>query len=396
MEPVTIVLLVVNAVLVLAVGYLVKLARRGGGGSADVEARLERLSDRINETLRTSALDTQTRLGQAFDGLKTAVNTDLATGRKESADTLGRVTRALEERFEKLQASNEERLERIQTRVQAGLDATIEKSQTAFSSMTERLGDLKATSARIAEFSKDLSELQKIFKSPKLRGATGEFSLENMLAQLLPAEHYDMQYTIAPGCVADAVIHLKGVKLCIDAKFPMEDFQRMTDAELSDADRKRTAREFERNVSKKVDSIAEKYIVPGVTLDYAFMFVPAEAVYYEIIQNTDLHRHALDRRVLPVSPNSFFAYLQSIAIGFRGMKIEESARHMEQIILQMKKDFDRFKDDFATLGRHLSNARSKFEDAQGDVNRFDTTIGSLQVGELESPPAAALPEGGEE
>jgi DNA recombination protein RmuC len=228
-----------------------------------------------------------------------------------------------------------------------------------------------------------------------MRGGLGEYFLGDLLGQILPAKHFTTQHTFKTGNTVDAVIRLGGKLVPVDSKFPLENFRRVVEAK-SDDERRASKKKFVSDVKKHVDAIAGKYILPDEdTYDFALMYVPAENVYYEIIVKDEggdgengLTEYALKRRVIPVSPNSFYAYLQAIILGLRGFEIEENARLIMQNLARLQGDFGRFREDFELLGKHLSNTRTKFEDAEKRLTRFQDKLGS--VSEAEKP--AQIPE----
>ncbi len=341
--------------------------------AADLAAVREDTRGKVDERLSQFGGEQQRLLGQLRDSLQA----DLATGRRE----LSEATVRLAQRFEALQASNEARLNDIRGEVERRLTESIEKNFSAFKGVAEQLGNLRVTNERILEFSRDLDRLSSILESPKLRGNLGEFGLENMLRQVVPGEHFELQAQLGAERV-DALIRLKDGNLCVDSKFPLENYERLMDPALTEDERNRARKQFAVDVRRHVDAIQRKYIVPRLTLDFALMYVPAEAVYYEMVTNPELRAYALERRVIPVSPNTFYAMLQALAIGFRCLKIADESRHIEQILLTLKKQFDIFKDHFRLVGRHLDNARTQFASADSDVQRFDATIGGLHLGRL--------------
>lgn len=248
------------------------------------------------------------------------------------------------------------------------------------------LGRMETQTKNIEEVGKDISRLNDILKAPKLRGALGELFLGDLLAQVLPRDRYVIQHKFKNGQTVDAVIKSSQGLICIDSKFPLENFSKLL--QLKDEDEKKNARKlFLSDVKKHVDAIAQKYILPDEdTLDFAMMYVPAENVYYEIILKSDpderdLLMYAQDKRVFPVSPNSFYAYLQTIAIGFKGMQMQEGIRAVLDNIARLKGDFKKFGEDFALVGRHLSNARGSYESAEKRAVRLGEKLDSLELEE---------------
>jgi DNA recombination protein RmuC len=260
--------------------------------------------------------------------------------------------------------------------------------------ITERLGDLKSSSDRVLQFTKSLDDFQRMLQSPKLRGDFGEFALEQMLANLLPAESYACQVSFA-GVRVDAVIHTPHGDLCVDSKFPLDNFRRALDAAEGPV-RETALKAFAADVKSRIDEIASRYVAPPATLDMALMFVPAENVYYELLLRPEVMAYGRERRVIPVSPNTMYAYLQALAVGFRGLKIHQEARRVEQLLADLRERFDRFYDHFQKVGRHLDNAQTQYQGALRDVDRFQAQLQGLRVGRLDELEDAGAPVEGPE
>jgi DNA recombination protein RmuC len=243
------------------------------------------------------------------------------------------------------------------------------------------------------EVGKNIASLSDILRAPKFRGGIGELLLGDLLSQILSPEHYKLQYSFSSGDRVDAVIILKVGMVPVDAKFPLESFQRII-ASSEDEYQKKHKREFTRAVKGHIDSIAQKYILPDEgTFDFALMYIPAENVYYETIikdeglgEEKSLLNYALEKRVIPVSPNSFYAYLQAIALGLKGLQIDKKAQEIMQYLARIRGDFDRFKDEYTTLGGHIERTRKKYDDASKSLDRFeDKLIGARDPSRLLTP-----------
>lgn len=256
--------------------------------------------------------------------------------------------------------------------------------------VTKTLGDLKATNGRILEQSRSLDEFQRMLQSPKLRGDFGEFTLEQMLRDLLPSEHYECQASIGTGRV-DALIRTPYGGLCIDCKFPLDNFRRGLQ-QTDEPSREAAMKQFYSDVRARIKEIADRYVLPPQTLDVAFMFVPSENVYYEVISRPEILTYGRQYHVVPVSPNTMYAYIQALAVGFRGMKIQEEAKRVQEMLAQLSTRFDKFQDHFTMVGKHLDNAKNQFERAMRDVERFDATLQGAKIGRLEEvqPPFAEI------
>jgi DNA recombination protein RmuC len=247
-----------------------------------------------------------------------------------------------------------------------------------------KLGQLHQATNRVVEISKDISSLQDILRPPKLRGGFGELMLNDLLRQTIPHDHYTFQYQFKGGERVDAIITLGERLVPIDAKFPLENFKKYIESD--DEDTKRRARkEFINNVKKHIDTIATKYIRPAEqTFDFALMYIPAENVYYETIIKDDsggegISDYAMKKKVIPVSPNTFYSYLQTILLGLRGMRIEERVEEVLKHLQALRGDFGRFGEDFDTLGKHLRNGLQKYDDAGKDLDKFSARLERIET-----------------
>jgi DNA recombination protein RmuC len=268
----------------------------------------------------------------------------------------------------------------------------------------QQLGQLEKSSQRMLEVGTDIAQLQEILQPPKLRGALGELFLGDLLAQVLPASHFALQHHFKGGEIVDAVVTLRAGMVPIDAKFPLDNFKRVLAAENDDG-RRAARRAFARDVKGHIDAIATKYIrMDEGTFDFALMYIPAENVYYETIIKDELlegdmvlFNYALKRRVIPVSPNSFYAYLQTIVLGLKGMQVEEQSREIIGHLSRLRREFDTFSDAFRLVGQHLDNSTKKFTEAQKRLGKMESKIeqidGLAQGLKVEgTPEPPALPE----
>ena len=270
-----------------------------------------------------------------------------------------------------------------------------ESATLLFGDVQRSLGELDQRTREIHEVGRNISGLQELLSAPKPRGGLGELLLERLLADTLPRDHYTMQHSFSNGKTVDAVIRLSGYLVPIDSKFPLEDFERMIAAETEEEQRS-LRRRFSRTIKGHIDNVSQ-YILPDEdTFDFAFMYIPAENIYYEAILRdesytggNDLCSYFLKKRVIPVSPNSFYAYLQAIVLGLKGLQIEKRAGQISGHLERLKHDLDDFQRDYGILGRHISEARQKYETAGSKLNRFSDRL------QLAGETAAERPEGEE-
>lgn len=244
-----------------------------------------------------------------------------------------------------------------------------------------RLGQLGEANEKIFAVGKDLVALEQILRHPKMRGGFGEHLLEMLLSEMLPRDCFELQYTFKTNDKVDAVIKLGEQLICIDSKFPLENFRRMMEA-TEEKNKSLAKRTFSGDVKKHIDSISKKYILPEEsTLDFAFMYIPAENVYYEVIvrddQNSEaesLHRYALSKRVIPVSPNSFYAYLGALMIALKGQKVQKDFLHMTTFLRQMVTDLEKFRSEFEKMGFHLGHLSSSYQTAEKRLGRVEDRL----------------------
>lgn len=251
------------------------------------------------------------------------------------------------------------------------------------SDVSGKLGELTVASERIFEVGKDISSLQEILQSPKLRGGFGELMLENLLGQMLPQKNYTLQYRFKSGEIVDAVIRINRL-VAVDAKFPLENFKRLW--KLDEKEKASTLKQFMRDVKKHIDAIAEKYIRPDEgTYDFALMYIPAENVYYEIVLKEEtggdqetLNDYALKQRVFPVSPNTFYTHLTIIVQGLKGMQIEQRAGEIIDLLAKIHQDFTRFRKEFDNLGKNIRWAYQNYESAGRHLDKLDDKLANIE------------------
>ena len=255
------------------------------------------------------------------------------------------------------------------------VDRRLENASQTTNRIHERLGEVDKATTQMLERAKELGRLEQALRPPKARGGFGELLLENLLRDRLPPSAYQMQYTFDSGERVDAIVRVDRV-IPVDSKFPLDNYSRLVEAE-NDDERTLAEKQFARDVKMHIDAIAAKYIRPDEgTYDFAFMYIPVEAVYYELAcgKTGALLSYAHSRRVFPVSPTTFTAYLQVIALGLRGMQIEQHAQEVMAYVAELQRDFERFGDDFDKVGTHISHAQSKYHEAAKRLDRFETKL----------------------
>lgn len=243
----------------------------------------------------------------------------------------------------------------------------------------ETLGDVRRATTTVAEQAREFSSLQDLLRAPKARGGLGEAMLEELLRQVLPPGSYATQHRFTSGVVVDAVVRAGGKIACVDAKFPLANFRRMCDA-TEDRERSGAEQAFAADIAKHIDDISRRYIVPDEgTFDFAVMYVPAEGVYAEVLRlshgRRPLYETAIEKRVIPMSPLTMYAYLTTVLFGLKCLSIGANAEAILGFCGRLQQDMERFAAEYGTLGRHVANAQSKYE--EGRV-RFERLRGRLE------------------
>lgn len=247
--------------------------------------------------------------------------------------------------------------------------------QTNTKQLNERLdtaarviGDLKKNLGEMSEVGKGIRSLQEFLQSPKLRGNIGEQVLTDMIGQSFPKNSFHLQYSFRSGVKVDAVLKTDAGLLCIDSKFPMENFTIMHKGE-TEAVRNQGRRDFITDVKKHVGDISRKYILPEEgTMDFALMYIPSESVYYEICNMNDLMEYARKLRVYPVSPNTLYAQLQVLLLSFQGKELEQKSKMVFQLLRAIQKDYGKVEENLGVLGRHVNNAYNSMSTVSSSFN----------------------------
>ncbi|MGH7245797.1 MAG: DNA recombination protein RmuC [Candidatus Levyibacteriota bacterium] len=228
----------------------------------------------------------------------------------------------------------------------------------------EVIRDVNKEVGKMSEIGRNMQELQDFLKSPKLRGNIGEHILKDLISQIFPKNTFHLQYQFRSGDKVDAAIKTDAGILPIDAKFPMENFQRMVKAKTEE-EKKLYEKEFSKDVKKHIDAIAKKYILPDEgTMDFALMYVPSEAVFYEIVNMDDIVEYAKGERIYIVSPSTLYAHLQAILLSFEGKRIANSSREIFQLLKALQIDYGKTSEALDILGKHVGNASNQFTNVQ--------------------------------
>jgi DNA recombination protein RmuC len=292
----------------------------------------------------------------------------------------------LQQQLEALKTAQDKTSEHLHKSLQTGqtsLNQNLLSSQKVLSQLGTQIGGLQKSSEHMLKLGDDVRRLQDILQHPKMRGQIGEWSLENLLSQVLPQESFNLQYTFKDGKIVDALVKLDEFNVPLDSKFPLPAFEAMVKAE-SDDEKSKLRKQFQKDVTTHVDKIASSYIRPAEgTLDFAIMYIPAENVYYETIVNyksdtKNILQYALDKKVIPVSPNLLYAYLMTVVMGLHGLQIEKQAAEIRQNLNRLNSSFAEFVSNWDVLGKHLKNAYGQYDEGQKKLDRFGMNLNQIQ------------------
>ena len=266
------------------------------------------------------------------------------------------------------------------------LNERLDKAAIAIKDVNKGVGEM-------SEIGRNMRELQEFLKSPKLRGNIGEEVLKDLISQIFPKNSFHLQYQFKSGERVDAALKTDAGILPIDSKFPMENFQKMVKAKETQ-DKETFKKEFIRDVKKHIDTIAKKYILPEEgTMDFCFMYIPSETVFYEVADMTELMGYARSQRVYVVSPTTLYAHLQMILLSFEGKKIETRSKEVFALLRALKVDYQKVNNGLSVLGRHITNASSQFTNVSSSFEKMGSKLDTTKS--LEKENQEKLSKGGE-
>jgi DNA recombination protein RmuC len=365
------IILIILAVLVVVLLFLF-LKRQQTPSSADKDQSMLLVQQQV-ESVRSD-------VRQSLQQISEAMNSQLAMVASQIQSQTTNVGSRLQQVAENVNQQLNTVTQQIQSQT-SNVGDRLDNAARVIGEVQKNLGELGQATKEIKELGQSVSKLEELLSAPKLRGGLGEYLLEDLLKQVLPAGHYEMQYRFRNGQAVDAVIKTSDRLVSVDSKFPLENFKKLASS-ATEAEKKSYQKVFVNDVKKHIDAIATKYILPDEgTFPFALMYIPSENIYYEIIIKDDglaegagAYNYAIERKVIPVSPNSFYAYLQVIALGLRGMYIEHSAKEILGNISRLQGDIGKVREVFDTLGTHIENSRKKYEEADKKLSHFEAKL----------------------
>ena len=290
-----------------------------------------------------------------------------------SSDT----SKTLNENFAQLNERVSQNLDRINLRVEERLNEGFEKTNRTFINILERLSKIDEAQKKIDSLSTNIISLQDILTDKKSRGTFGEVQLNHILSVVFGEKNdklYELQKKLENSMIADAVLYIPEPvgMLCIDSKFPLENYQRMIDMNNTDSERKQFARDFKSNVKKHINDISSKYIIGGQTSDQAIMFIPAEAIFAEInAYHQDLLDYAGEKKVWITSPTTLMSVLSTVQVVLRNLEREKYAGIIHEELNKLGKEFKLYKDRWESLAKNIKRVSE-------DVDRINITSNKIE------------------
>lgn len=370
METLIVLLLFLLVVGIGAVIFLILQKKDSGADNEKTAAMMERL----------------TQLGEQNRELRQMMDAKLTETHRANQDQFGKTAGIMQN---------------VTAQTQKAMADIHSQSQKIVQEVTEKLTKLDETNRQVVNFSSQLQNLQDILKNPKQRGVLGEYYLEETLRNVLPPNSYQMQYGFKNGDIVDAVVFVKDKIIPVDSKFSLENYEKILNCR-DKAEREKLEKMFKQDLKNRIDETS-KYVKPAEgTMDFAFMFIPSEAIYYDLLVNKvgavqvntrDLIEYAFrDRHVIIVSPTSFLAYLQTVLQGLKALQIEESAKMIKINVEKLGRHLLSYEDLLKKMGsslgvtvNHFNNAYQEFRKVDKDVITITGEGASVEPMSLERP-----------
>jgi len=305
--------------------------------------------------------------------------------RKEVQESGGKNRQEMQVRLDKIT----EEITKHQRTTNDNLQKQFSQSARIITEVTEKLGKIEGTNKQVLGFAEQMKSLEKILQNPKQRGVLGEYFLDALLGNVLQPNQYKMQYKFESGEIVDAAIFFRDTIIPVDAKFSLEKYNRMVQTTDKDM-REQLEKDFKGDIKNRIDETA-KYIRPHEgTTEFAFMFIPAEGIYYDLliynvgtvnINTRDLVEYAFSKHVIIVSPTSFYAYLETVLQGLKALKIEESVKDIKNRIYKLNDHLKAYQEYMIKLGNNLGTTVNMYNSASKEFKKIDKDVIKISDGE---------------
>lgn len=369
-------LLLIVAVIAIVINVIVLVmyvTRRGKSGSLSPEEIAKNLEAEARQ------LEASAQTAKSINETKQALETSMQL----MMQNINELSRGVDQKITGMERAVGDKLNFSAKEMHETIHRQTSESQRVLRDVTEQLTKLDETNRQVVSFSDQLRSLQDILKNPKQRGILGEYYLETLLKNVLPPGQFEMQYKFKDGTIVDAVVFVKDRVIPIDSKFSLENYNRLSEAK-DPVLKEQLEKQFRNDLKARIDETS-KYIKPNEgTLDFAFMFIPHEAIYYDLliaqvgsvkVSTRDLIEYAFnEKHVIIVSPTSFLAYLQTVLQGLKALQIEESAKEIRERVGELGKHIVNFEDHMQSLGKALGTTVGKFNTAHKELKKVDKDI----------------------
>jgi len=375
----------------LAVALFLKVSGIERNQGAPLEEKHRVMLRDLHEGLAKQSDRVGAALGDSSERLRAVVADELQQTRDRLHQLQLSLGAHLSETTDKLNAKIDQRLEQISGKVGERLDEGFKKTNETFVNVMQRLATIDEAQKKIETLTGSVVSLQELLGNKQSRGAFGEVQLEALVRNVLPPAAFEMQYTLSNGARVDCVLRLPEPTglVCVDSKFPLENYHRMIAPGANDVERAAAQRQFRADVRKHVDDIAKKYILPNETSDGAVMFIPAEAVFAEIhAYHTEVVDYANSRRVWIVSPTTLMAVLNTARAVLKDVETRKQIHVIKEALSRLGQDFGRFEERMKKLADHIRQAHQDAEDVQVSSRKITQQFQRIEAAELEPPDAA--------
>jgi DNA recombination protein RmuC len=344
------------------------------------------LREQLNAALGNHQTRFEQRQGDAIKALQETLQSGMQATLKQVTDALSRSSEEVGKRVETLTKNTDDRLKEISGQVDRRLTEGFEKTTATFADVVKRLALIDEAQKKITELSQDVVSLQEVLSDKRSRGAFGEVQLNSLVRNILPESSFALQFKLSNDKIVDCMLFLPRPtgNVAIDAKFPLEAYQRMTDLAMSETERKSAERQFKGDIRKHIQDISEKYIIRGETADGAVMFIPAEAVFAEIqAHHMDLVQESHRQRVWMVSPTTFMAILNTARAVIKDEATREQVHIIQAHLGELAKDFTRFQDRMDKLSTHINQAKDDVDKVHVSATKITKRFEKIESVELE-------------
>ncbi|MDR1012281.1 MAG: DNA recombination protein RmuC [Coxiellaceae bacterium] len=321
----------------------------------------------------------------SFRTITESLQSNLNDARIQITTSLNNHSSELNQRIEKLTETTNKKLLEITNQVDRRLSEGFEKTATTFTDVIKRLALIDNAQKKITELSDNIIDLQEILTDKRARGAFGEFQLSALLRNILPTENFALQHTLTNNRRVDCILFLPEPtgNIPIDAKFPLESYQKLANPYLSEIERKVAQQQFRLDIRKHIQDISEKYIIPGETADGAMMFIPAEAIFAEIHGHyPELVEFSYRSKVWLASPTTLMAILTTARAVIKDSATRKQIHIIQEHLIALSKDFGRFQNRMENLTKHISQAYADAEDANKSAKKISSRFNSIEKVEI--------------